>query len=145
MEELGVRYYLSLLDSIDLEIFDVLAHIDLYRRYGEVFYDESIHDLWKPHMVELAKKMLSKRTGFEVNTSPLRRGMQQPMPENRIIRALKEEGISTVTVGSDAHTPSDVGKDIKVALEMIREAGFDGPSSYRKRKSTIVPWSSLVD
>ena len=145
MEELGVKYYSLLLDSIDLEIFDVLAHIDLYRRYGEVFYDESIHDLWKPHMVELAKKMLSKRTGFEVNTSPLRRGMQQPMPENRIIRALKEEGISTVTVGSAAHTPSDVGKDIKVALEMIREAGFDGPSSYRKRKSTIVPWSNLVD
>ena len=145
MEELGVRYYSLLLDSIDLEIFDVLAHIDLYRRYGEVFYGESIHDLWKPHMVELSKKMLSKRVGFEVNTSSLRRGMQQPMPEDRIIRVLKEEGVNTVTVGSDAHTPSDVGKDIKVALEMIREAGFDGPSTYRKRKSTIVPWYSLGD
>jgi histidinol-phosphatase (PHP family) len=145
MKELGERYYSILLDSIDLEIFDVLAHIDLYRRYGEVFYGESIHDLWKPHVEELSRKMLSKNVGFEVNTSSLRRGMQQPMPEERIIHALREEGINTVTVGSDAHTPSDVGKDIKVALDMIREAGFDGPSTYRKRKSAIVPWSDCEE
>jgi len=145
MEELGERYYSIMLDAIDLDIFDVLAHIDLYRRYGEVFYGESIHDLWKHHIEELSKKMLSKRVGFEVNTSSLRRGMQQPMPEDRLIHALRNKGITTVTVGSDAHTPNDVGKDIKVALEMIRDAGFDGPSTYRKRKSTIVPWSNLGD
>ncbi|MBY8998395.1 MAG: histidinol-phosphatase HisJ family protein [Candidatus Thorarchaeota archaeon] len=141
MEELGERYFSILIDSIDLEIFDVLAHIDLYRRYGEVFYGESIHDLWKPHLKELSSKMLSKRVGFEINTSSLRRGMQQPMPEERIMRALRDEGISTVTVGSDAHTPFDVGKGINVALDMVKQAGFDGPSTYRKRKSTIIPWS----
>ena len=145
IDELGVRYYSLLLDSIELEIFDVLAHMDLYRRYGEKFYGNAIHDLWKPHLEELSKEMLSKRVGFEVNTSSLRRGMEQPMPEDRIIRALRNKGINTVTVGSDAHTPSDVGKDIKVALEMIRDAGFDGPSTFRKRKSTIVPWSGLSD
>lgn len=145
MEELGERYYSILLDSIDLEIFDVLAHIDLYRRYGEGFYGEAIHDLWKPHLEELSRKMLSKRVGFEVNTSSLRRGMQQPMPEERIIHALQEEGIETVTVGSDAHTPRDVGKGIKKALGMIRQAGFDGPSTFRRRKPTIVNWSHFVD
>ena len=143
MEELGEKYYSILLDSIDLEIFDVLAHIDLYRRYGEVFYGEAIHDLWRPHLKELSNKMLSKRVGFEVNTSSLRRGMQQPMPEEQIIRALREEGIATVTVGSDAHTPTDVGKEIKTALDMIRKAGYDGPSTYRKRKSTVVSWSDF--
>ena len=143
LDELGEKYYSILLDSIDLEIFDVLAHIDLYRRYGEVFYGESIHDLWKPHVVELSRKMKSKSVGFEVNTSSLRRGMQQPMPEERIIHALKHEGIDIVTVGSDAHTPIDVGKGIKAALEIIREAGFEGISSYRRRNSSIVPWSSL--
>ena len=141
MEELGEKYYSILLDSIDLDIFDVLAHIDLYRRYGEVFYGEAIHNLWKPHLKELSKKMLSKSVGFEVNTSSLRRGMQQPMPEARIIHALREEGINTVTVGSDAHTPHDIGKGIRTALDMIQEAGFEGPSIYRKRKSKIVSWS----
>jgi histidinol-phosphatase (PHP family) len=143
MEDLGEKYYSILLESIDLEIFDVLAHIDLYRRYGEVFYGEAIHDLWKPHLKELSKKMLSKKVGFEVNTSSLRRGMDQPMPEERIMRALGEEGIETVTVGSDAHRPSDVGKGIKTAQDMLQLAGFNGPSTYRKREATTVPWSEL--
>ena len=143
MEELGERYYSVLLDSIDLEIFDVLAHLDLYRRYGELFYGEAIHDLWKPHLKELSRRMTSKNVGFEVNTSSLRRGMEQPMPEERIIHALKEEGITTVTVGSDAHTPTDVGKGINTALHIIREAGFDGPSIYRQRRQSIMPWKDL--
>ncbi|MHA2321858.1 MAG: PHP domain-containing protein [Candidatus Thorarchaeota archaeon] len=60
IDDLGERYYSILLDSIDLEIFDVLAHIDLYRRYGADFYGDSIHDLWKPHLEELSRKMLSR-------------------------------------------------------------------------------------
>jgi histidinol-phosphatase (PHP family) len=87
--------------------------------------------------------MQSKRVGFEVNTSLLRRGMQQPMPEERIMRALNDEGVNTVTVGSDAHEPINVGKGIEVALEMIRNSGFEGPSIYRKRKSTVVRWSEF--
>jgi histidinol-phosphatase (PHP family) len=143
IEELGERYYSILLDSIDLEIFDVLAHIDLYRRYGLEYYGNKIHDLWKTHIQELARKMQSNGVGFEVNTSSLRRGMQQPMPEERIVRALRDEGIDIVTVGSDAHTPADVGKGIQIAFEMIREAGFDGPSTFRKRRSRVVQWSEF--
>jgi histidinol-phosphatase (PHP family) len=144
MEELGEKYFSILLDSIELEIFDILGHIDLYRRYGEVFYGETIHDLWKPYVKELSRKMLSKGIGFEVNTSSLRRGMQQPMPEEQIIQALKDKGIDTVTVGSDAHTPLDVGEGIATAIDMLKHAGFDGFSSYRRRKPTKVPWSDLA-
>ncbi|MFW9834551.1 MAG: histidinol-phosphatase HisJ family protein [Candidatus Thorarchaeota archaeon] len=143
MEELGEKYYSILLDSIDLDIFDVLAHIDLYRRYGVEFYGKGIHDLWKPHIQQLSKRMKSKNVGFEINTSSLRRGMQQPMPEERIVRALRNEGIDIVTVGSDAHTPADVGKGIEIAIEMIRKAGFDGPSIFRKRRSRVVKWSEF--
>jgi len=144
IDDLGDRYYSILLDSIDLEIFDVLAHIDLYRRYGEVFYGDDIYDLWKPHIQELSKKMLSKGVGFEVNTSPLRKGILQPMPEQQIIGALKEKGIKTVIVGSDAHSPVDIGKDIWNVLDMLKELGFDGLSIYRKRKPTVVHWSDFA-
>ncbi|MFW9797720.1 MAG: histidinol-phosphatase HisJ family protein [Candidatus Thorarchaeota archaeon] len=143
MDELGEKYFSVLVDSVEFGIFDVLAHIDLYRRYGEMFYGNAIHDLWKPHLEDLADRMLAKGVGFEINTSPLRRGMNQSMPEDSIVHALRKEGIQTVTVGSDAHTPSEVGTGINVALDVIRKAGFDGPSAYAKRKSSIVPWSVI--
>lgn len=143
VDELGEKYFSIVLDSIDLELFDILGHLDLYRRYGEVFYGDSIHELWKPYLKELTRKMLSKGIGFEVNTSSLRRGMHQPMPEEQIIRALREEGIDTVTVGSDAHTPLDVGKGIAIAFDMLKYVGFDGLTCYRRRRPTKVPWSDL--
>jgi histidinol-phosphatase (PHP family) len=143
VKELGERYYSILLDSIDLKIFDVIAHLDLYRRYGETFYGDVIHELWEPHLEELSRKMMSKNIGFEINTSSLRKGMQQSMPEDRIVRALKQQGVKIVTVGSDAHIPSDVGKGIKTALNVIRDSGFDGVSTYRKRKSNVVSWAEF--
>ena len=139
MEELGERYFSIMLDSLDLGIFDILAHIDLYRRYGESFYGDAIHDLWKPHLKKLTSKMKRRRIGFEINTSSLRRGMNQPMPEERIVHALKLEGVETVTVGSDAHTPNEVGKGIEEALDIIRRTGFQGPSIFRKRNPSV--WS----
>ncbi len=139
IEDLGEMYFSIMLDSIDLGIFDILAHIDLYRRYGESFYGDAIHDLWKPHLKELASKMKRRRVGFEINTSSLRRGMTEPMPEERIIHALKLEGVETVTVGSDAHTPNEVGKGINEALDIIERTGFQGPSIFRNRRPSV--WS----
>lgn len=139
IEDLGEMYFSIMLDSIDLGIFDILAHIDLYRRYGESFYGDAIHELWKPHLNELTNKMKRRRVGFEINTSSLRRGMTQPMPEERIIHALKLEGVETVTVGSDAHTPNEVGKGINEALDIIERTGFQGPSIFRNRKPSV--WS----
>ncbi|MFW9793174.1 MAG: histidinol-phosphatase HisJ family protein [Candidatus Thorarchaeota archaeon] len=145
LKDLGEKYFSIMLDSIELEIFDVLAHIDLYRRFGESFYGEGIHDLWKPYLKELASKIRKRGIGFEINTSSLRRGMEQPMPEDRIIRALKMEGIEIVIVGSDAHTPIDVGKGIDEALNIIRQIGFPGVSVFRKRKASVIPWPSDWD
>jgi histidinol-phosphatase (PHP family) len=139
IEELGEKYFSVMLDSIDLGIFDILAHIDLYRRYGESFYGDAIHELWKPYLNELANKMKHQGVGFEINTSSLSRGMTQPMPEERIIHALKVGGIETVTIGSDAHSPNDVGKGIEEALDIIERTGFQGPSIFRNRKPSV--WS----
>ncbi|MFW9927304.1 MAG: histidinol-phosphatase [Candidatus Thorarchaeota archaeon] len=142
LEELGEKYFTVMIDSIDLGIFDVLAHIDLYRRFGEAYYGKLIYDLWEPYLKELADKMNRKGVGFEINTSSLRRGMTQPMPEERIVKALKREGIETVTIGSDAHTPSEVGQGLERALEIVKNAGFKGPSTYRKRVPSIWNLSS---
>ncbi len=139
LKDLGEKYFTIMLDSIDLGIFDILAHIDLYRRYGESFYGDAIHDLWKLHLKELANRMKRRRIGFEINTSSLRRGMTHPMPEERIIQALKTEGVETITVGSDAHTPNEVGRGIDEALDIIRRIGFQGPSTFRKRSPSV--WS----
>ncbi|MBE0525972.1 histidinol-phosphatase HisJ family protein [Candidatus Thorarchaeota archaeon] len=133
-EELGSKYYTLLIEAVESGLFDIVAHIDLYRRFGLEFYGEGIKDIWKPHIGILADAMKKNNVGFEVNTSPLRRGQQQPMPEAAIINELKEQGVSIVTVGSDAHQPQDVGSDFGTAYCLLRKAGFSHISLFSKRK-----------
>jgi histidinol-phosphatase (PHP family) len=134
IEEVVRMYYNIMIDVVGSGIIDVLAHLDLYRRYGEVLYSEKIHDLWKPHIDVLTSKMKSNDIGFEINTSSWRKGLTEPMPERAIIEALADRGIERVIVGSDAHTPSDVGAGIKEAIALLNERGYSGPVCYERRK-----------
>jgi histidinol-phosphatase (PHP family) len=135
VEELGEIYFSMLFESIDISLFNILGHIDIYRRYGEAFYGHSIHTLWKPHLKELASKMRKYNVGFEINTSAWRKGQNEPMPAKLLTKALIEQGVDTITVGSDAHKPQDVGDGIKRAIELLKQLGVKGPSGFSKKKS----------
>jgi histidinol-phosphatase (PHP family) len=134
IEELGHKYYTHLQEAVESELFDIVAHIDLYRRFGQTYYGDEIRNIWKPHISDLAGTMKRHNVGFEVNTSSIRRGQNQPMPEASIINALEMEGISKVTVGSDAHRPQDIGADFGSAFSLLRAAGFAHISLFSKRK-----------
>ncbi len=136
LEQMGNIYFSLLMDCVESGLFDILGHLDLYRRYGEEFYGGEIRSLWRPHVSNLARGMKRFNVGFEVNTSSLRKGMDATMPESSLVAALRKEGIETVTVGSDAHRPSDVGQGIEIALKVIKECGFDSPASFDKRRAT---------
>ena len=133
MDELGEKYYTHIMEAVESDLFDILAHIDLYRRYGQTFYGDGIREIWKPHISDLADMMKRHNVGFEVNTSPLRKGQTQPMPEADIIKALKDRGVNIVTTGSDAHRPQDIGTGIESATQLLRESGFSNISQFEKR------------
>jgi histidinol-phosphatase (PHP family) len=134
MEELGHEYFSHLQEAVESDLFDILAHIDIYRRYGQTYYGDEIRDIWRSHISDLANVMKKHNVGFEVNTSALRRGQSQPMPEVSIINELKREGVSTVTVGSDAHRPKDIGSHFETAIDVLTVAGFSHISLFEKRR-----------
>jgi histidinol-phosphatase (PHP family) len=134
IEELGKKYYNLLLDAIETGLFDIMSHLDLYRRFGQIFYGERIREIWKPFLDDLAAMMRKYGVGFEINTSPLRRGLSDPMPEENIIRALKDADVVTVTIGSDAHTPNDVGAGVEKAIQILKKIGFSSIASFDHRK-----------
>ena len=138
-QQLGTLYYGLLNDMTETGMFDILGHIDIYRRYGEDHYDEAIHDLWNPHINDLAHKMLKHGVGFEINTSSWRRGQKEPLPARKIIGALLERGVETVTVGSDAHCPRDLGSGIEQAYRLLRECGLQSVSTFSHGEIEFVP------
>ena len=68
----------------------------------------------------ILRTAVEKGRGMEVNTC---RG--RTLEEWRPILALYRDcGGELVTVGSDAHTPADVGKGVRAACALLRECGF---------------------
>jgi histidinol-phosphatase (PHP family) len=74
----------------------------------------------------------------EVNTSGYNHPIQKPYPSLDIIRRCYEKGIS-ITLGSDAHKPADVGQHYERALPMILSAGYRHLATFTKRKRSEIP------
>ena len=133
-QELGSKYFTTLLEAVECGHFDVLAHLDLYKRFGEQHYGDIVADLWRPHIEELAAKMRKNRIGFEINTSPWRRGGTEAMPGPKLMGALVELGIVTITLGTDAHRPEDVGTGISRAIDELKKIGVNTITRFEKRR-----------
>ena len=134
LEQVGNIYFDVIKDVLKSRIFDILGHLDIYRRYGEDFFGPEIHSLWKPHIDELCRIMKAQGVGYEINTSSIRRGFLEPMPEGVIVEAMNDRGVNTVIVGSDAHQPSEVGGGIVAALDLLRKNGINELTVFSRRR-----------
>lgn len=115
--------------------FDVLSHLDLVKRDAHKFgkpYDgpEPYTDLIRAAL----RSLVERGKGLEINTSPLRRGLDEPSPSLPILRWYRELGGEIITFGSDAHTADDVGVHFDVAREIARAAGFTRLATFERRQ-----------
>jgi histidinol-phosphatase (PHP family) len=74
------------------------------------------------------------KVGFELNTSTWRKGLNEPMPEEKLFRELIKLGIEDVTIGSDAHSPNQVGYGIDRAMLLIKNCGIKELTIYKKHR-----------
>jgi histidinol-phosphatase (PHP family) len=132
----GVALYFDELTRLAAEAdYDVLAHIDIIRRAVHRRFGIGELDL-RPHEASVRRALRSaaeRGKGIEVNTSYLRKGMGAPGPSVTILRWFREEGGRIVTLGSDGHTPEQVGGGFDQALTMLRAAGFEHPATFEGR------------
>jgi histidinol-phosphatase (PHP family) len=114
------------------DFFDSLGHIDYIARYARYEDKEIYYPEFSDEIDEILKILAYRGNSIEINT---RRFNDPYAVENLlpIYKRFKELGGKTVTVGSDAHTPSSVGNCINTAVEIANECGLK-IVYYRNRK-----------
>lgn len=118
-----------------------LAHITYPYRYmvysgrGEDFGMTLHYD----HLRQLFRTMVEHGIALELNTSPLRRGYNLTLPDRDLFAIYRECGGELVTVGSDAHTPADIGANIEDAYARLHAAGFRYVAFYKQKKPQLFP------
>lgn len=117
--QMAQAYFRVLMEAVQTGLFDCIAHVDLYRRYGYSFYGDAVFTAHRGFIEPVFAEMARRGMGLEINTSSRRRGLQDFHPAEEILSLAAQHGIAIFTVGSDAHSLAELGGDIDEALALL--------------------------
>lgn len=133
------RYFMEVYQLCKMDCFDVLGHLTYCLRYMKCSnginpdisrFDEII--------AESFRLLAENGKGIEINTSGIRQGFGDAFPSLKYVKLFKDMGGEILSIGSDAHTVEDIGKNISDALETAKAAGFARLCYFKKRKPHFI-------
>ena len=95
-----------------------MSHPDLPKKFA--FYPQFPLDALYQRMAEA---VAAGGRMIEVNTSGTYYACKEMFPAPQLLRAFCRAGVPC-TVGTDAHTPAHVARDIERAYALMRDAGY---------------------
>ena len=121
-------YYALLRQAAQSGMFDIMAHVDLVKKFGH----RSVKDLGD-EVAKTAQVFKECGVAIEVNTSGLRKPVKEIYPSLDDLKIYAEAGVP-LTFGSDAHSPDEVGQDFDKGLALACEAGYGEYVLFKNRK-----------
>ena len=119
LDKMAEIYYGEVVAAAQSKLFNTIAHLDYYRKYGAQYYGPAVHQAHRPFMNELFKALRDSGTALEVNTAARRKGFDSFFPQTDIINAARRAGVDIIHIGSDAHAPEQVGADFEEASVLV--------------------------
>ena len=122
-EEYNRLYYEEMLHVVERYCnYSVLGHMDLITRYDEngSYPFEKV----EPVISEILRIVIKNGKGIELNTSYHRYGLKDTTPSVNIWKRYRELGGDMITIGSDSHSPGQLGAYIKDAGQLLKSLGF---------------------
>ncbi len=104
--------------------YNILGHLDYVARHAP----RDVPMIFEEHeglIEEILNNIIENGKGIELNTSGFRHGIGRPYPSREILRLYRRLGGRIITLGSDAHTPGDVGDGFDKGVLLLRELGFE--------------------
>ncbi len=132
LDEFYVSYLAEVRAMVETGAYDIVGHPDLAKKFDK----RAGIDL-APYYREILLAMKERGTCYEVNTAGLRWPAREIYPEPAFVRMAAELSVP-VTMGSDAHSPQDVGRDFDRAAELLREAGYGRLATFERRHMRLV-------
>ena len=123
---------------LEYDYFDVICHLDLPKKFGR----KSIKTFDR-ELDEIITVIKDKDFTVELNTSGYNHPVSEAYPAPDIIKKCHKAGVS-MTLGSDAHHPDDVGRHFDKALPLLRSIGYTHLASFTERQRIDIPIEDLT-
>lgn len=137
LAQVAELYFATLLQAVASGLFDVVGHLDIYRRHGYGVYGQAVHTAHRPYIGEILKVMADKKIGLEVNTSSIRHNQKEFYPGREILAAARAAGVEVFTIGSDAHRIGELGRGVAAAMALLKELGLKAAAFTRRSPETL--------
>jgi len=126
------KYYELVQELAKSGLFDIVGHLDVGKRYNYYPRGCPVEALWKS-----VEAISENDLCVEVNTSGLRHACAEIYPERKILEMCYERDIE-ITLGSDAHRPSEVGADFGKAIKLAKDVGYTTITVFTKKRKEQV-------
>jgi len=117
-----------------VEDIDVLGHLDYIVRYGNKRTEAYSYARFAELIDEILKYLISKGKGLELNTVGWRYQLGFAHPHQDVLKRYKELGGEILTIGSDAHSPKDIGYGFENVKAYLEACGFKYYTEFKHRK-----------
>ena len=121
-------YYCLLRQSAESGLYDIIGHADLVKKFSY----RAAADM-SGEVEETAKVFKKAGVAVEINPSGLRKPVKEIYPSPEVLKIYRKTGVP-ITFSSDAHDPSDVGRDFDKAVDLAREVGYEEYLIFKKRQ-----------
>jgi histidinol-phosphatase (PHP family) len=118
LEEIWRSYMREIRNAAESRIFDVLAHVDLPKKFGH----HPPESVW-PEILQSLDCIRDSGCAVEISTVGLRDAAGACYPSPAIIAEMKRREIPIV-LSSDAHAPAEVAFDFDQLVRTVSEAGY---------------------
>ena len=132
INQLYVTYFKLLQKCAKSKIFNIIGHPDLIKKFGYTPTGDMTAIL-----NETAKTFKESDVCIEVNTKGLMMPCRELYPSKKFLQICLKNDVQ-VTLGSDAHTPEQVGRNFSQAISMLKEVGYSCITRFTKQKTETV-------
>jgi len=127
-------YFASLKSISQFKAFDILGHIDYYKKYSKFLRHDIIFEKHKKDYTEILKRIIGEGKTIEINSSGLRHKCREQFPSDSILALYKELGGRTVSTGSDSHSRGDVAFHFNEVYNIIEKFDFKVYKPNKEKK-----------
>lgn len=121
-------YYELLRQCARTGLYDIMAHVDLVKKFGHRATDDMVDEVKKT-----AQIFKESGVAVEISTAGLRKPINEMYPALRDLKIYSDAGVPLI-FGSDAHNPNEVGRNFENAKETALEAGYSEYVLFKDRK-----------
>ncbi|MGM0417767.1 MAG: histidinol-phosphatase [Thermodesulfobacteriota bacterium] len=129
--ELSIEYFDLIDKMLEYNFYDTICHLDIIFKFRK-FIDEKTYRYTYSRVEEILNKIASKNISVEINTGGYSHIIKRQYPCREILKKCFKKNIS-ITPGSDAHEPEQVGRDFDKAYKLLKELGINKIASYSRR------------